>query len=314
MQGDVAVSVVVPVFGDGRALQELVNRTMATLERRGEPWEIILVNDGSPAPTWHCVREIGRHDPRIVGINLSRNFGQHNALLAGIRLARGEAIVTLDDDLQQPPEEIPRLLEALDSHDLVYGRPREATHGIWRDLATLLVKLALRAALGAAVSRDVSAFRAFRGRIARAFADVRGPYVNVDVWLNWVTDNVAARDVVFEQRKYGKSQYSVAGLARHAVNMLTGFSVWPLRLASLIGFACTTVGLVLLCYVLGRYAWQGSSVPGFPFLASMIAIFSGAQLFALGVMGEYLARMYFRIMERPAYVIDAVADQRRDSD
>jgi len=142
----------------------------------------------------------------------------------------------------------------------------------------------------------------FRTELRDAFADYQASFVSIDVLLTWATSRFGAVKVPFKPRRSGSSGYTFGKLVRHALDMMTGFSTAPLQLASLIGFGCTLFGVVILVFVVGRYFLEGS-IPGFPFLASIIAIFSGAQLFALGVIGEYLARMHFRTMNRPAYAI-----------
>ncbi len=206
--------------------------------------------------------------------------------------------------MQHPPEEIPKLLDKLaEGYDVVYGTPQKEHHGFWRNIASQVTKLALQSSMGAETARNVSAFRAFRTQVRDAFAHYQGPFVSIDVLLTWGTTRFVAIPVRHNPRRIGMSNYTFRKLVTHALNMMTGFSVLPLQLASLIGFSLTLFGLLVLVYVVGRYLIQGGSVPGFPFLASIIAIFSGAQLFALGVIGEYLARMYFRMMERPTYVV-----------
>jgi glycosyltransferase involved in cell wall biosynthesis len=209
----------------------------------------------------------------------------------------------MDDDLQHPPEEIPRLLARLhEGFDVVYGAPKTECHGRLRALASRITRLALSTAIGSEIAKNVSAFRVFRTRLREAFADYQSPFVSIDVLLTWATTRFGAISVPFQPRHSGSSNYTVGKLARHALDMMTGFSTAPLQLASLIGFSCTLFGIGVFFYVIGRYFLEGS-LPGFPFLASIIAIFSGAQLFALGVIGEYLARMHFRSMKRPAYVV-----------
>jgi undecaprenyl-phosphate 4-deoxy-4-formamido-L-arabinose transferase len=157
--------------------------------------------------------------------------------------------------------------------------------------------------MGAEIAREVSAFRAFRTGLREAFRDYRSPWVSIDVLLTWGTARFAAVPVRHDPRRVGSSNYTLRKLVNHALNMATGFSVAPLRLASLVGFAFTLFGTGVLAYVLGRYLLEGASVPGFPFIASVVAIFSGAQLFALGIIGEYLARMHFRMMGRPTFTV-----------
>jgi undecaprenyl-phosphate 4-deoxy-4-formamido-L-arabinose transferase len=193
--------------------------------------------------------------------------------------------------------------ELAKGYDVVYGTPAQERHGLWRDLASQVTKIALQSAMGAETARKVSAFRVFRTHLRDAFANYRGPFVSIDVLLTWGSTRFSSVTVQHDPRRVGVSNYTFRKLLTHALNMMTGFSTVPLQLASLIGFLFTLFGIAVLIYVLGRYIIQGGSVPGFPFLASVIAIFSGAQLFALGIIGEYLARMHFRMMDRPAYVV-----------
>ena len=298
------LSVVIPVYNSASSLALLVERLKPVLESIADRFEIILVNDGSRDESGQVMERLCGQNHQVRAIELMRNYGQHNALLAGIGEARFDTIVTMDDDLQNPPEEIPTLLAKLDDGiDVVYGTPKEEEHGYWRVLASEVTKLVLQNAMGADTARKVSAFRAFRARVVEAFADFRNPYVNIDVLLTWGTTRFASVPVRHEARVFGESNYTWRRLLRHALNMMTGFSTWPLRVASLIGFGFTFLGGAILLYVVGRYYIEGGSVPGFPFLASIIALFSGAQLFALGIIGEYVGRMHFGSMSRPAYVI-----------
>ncbi|MGA2739158.1 MAG: glycosyltransferase family 2 protein [Bryobacteraceae bacterium] len=302
------VSIVIPVYNAEASLPLLAARIEEVLTPRYEALELLLVNDGSRDRSWDVITPLCASSNWIRGINLMRNYGQHNALLCGIRAASYEVIVTMDDDLQNPPEEVPRLTARLDEEcDVVYGTPERETHGFHRDLASRITKLALRAAMGVETARHVSAFRAFRTYLRDGFAEYRSPYVSIDVLLTWATTRFAVVPVRNDPRAIGTSNYTFRKLVVHALNMMTGFSTLPLQLASLVGFASTAFGMAVLVYVIGRYLIQGSSVPGFPFLASVIAIFSGAQLFAIGIIGEYLARMHFRMMERPSYAVQSTA-------
>jgi len=298
------LSVVIPVYRSESILPDLVRRLEPVLESVADNFELILVNDCSPDRSWTVISALARQHPWIHAVNLMRNYGQHNALLCGIRAARYDMIITMDDDLQHPPEEIPKLLAKLaEGFDVVYGAPEQEQHGIGRDFASWITKLALQNVMGAEIARKVSAFRAFRSEVAKAFAHYSGAFVSIDVLLTWGTNRFSVIPVHHEQRKSGGSGYTIRKLVTHAMNMMTGFSTVPLQFASVVGFFFTLFGVGVLAYVVGRFFYLGGSVPGFPFLASIIAIFSGAQLFALGIIGEYLARMHFRMMERPSYVV-----------
>ncbi len=297
-------SILIPVYNSAEGLPRLVAELEHWLPGLGLDYEVLLVNDGSRDGSWHAISEVARTRPWLRGINLMRNYGQHNALLCGIRAVRGDVIVTMDDDLQNPPSEIAAMLAKLnEGYDVVYGKPRKEQHGLLRDAASRVTKLALQSAMGADTARHVSAFRAFRANLRDAFATYQSPYLSIDVLLTWATTRFAAIEVKHDERQYGVSQYTLGKLVNHAFNMMTGFSTVPLRLASLLGFVLALVGLLLLIWVVGRLVILGYSVPGFPFLASTIALFSGAQLFALGIFGEYLGRMHLRLMERPPYVV-----------
>ena len=304
-----SLSIVIPVFNSDPILKNLISRIKKALDTLTMSYEVILVNDGSQDQSWLIIQEISKAFRWVKGINLMRNYGQHNALLCGIKAAKNEIIITMDDDLQNPPEEILKLVAKLSKgHDVVYGTPIRERHGFLRHLASKLTKLALQNTMGAATARNVSAFRAFRTELRNSFEHYHGPFVSIDVLLTWGTTRFASIPVDHESRKVGKSNYTLKKLIIHTLNMATGFSTLPLRFASLIGFMLTLFGVGILIYVVGRYFLLGGSVPGFPFLASVISIFSGAQLFALGIIGEYLARMHFRIMNKPSYSIRETAN------
>ena len=300
----VQLSIVVPVFCSEGILKELYRRIVEAVEPRHHNFELVLVEDVGGDRSWELILELAQLDSRVRGFQLARNSGQHNALLCGIRAARGEVVVTLDDDLQNPPEEIIKLLSKLEEgYDVVYGTPQHEQHGFFRNQATRITKFVLRGTMGAETARNVSTFRAFRTEVRDAFVAYKGPTVSIDVLLTWGTSRFSYVKVQHEPRMVGESGYTLRKLITHTFNMVTGFSTLPLQLASIIGIGFSFFGIFVLAYVIGRYLINDISVPGFPFLASIITIFSGVQLFALGIFGEYLARMYFRSMEHPSYSI-----------
>lgn len=299
-----AISVVVPVYNSQETLHELVARLEIVLAGCASAYEIILVNDGSSDGSWATIRELAAAHPAVVGLNLMRNYGQHNALLAGIRRARYEFIVTLDDDLQNPPEEIPKLIAKInEGYDVVYGAPAREQHGLWRDLCSQLTKWMLKQVMGIKIFQQISAYRIFRNHLKRAFEEFQNEHVSVDVLLSWATSKFAAITVSHAPRARGVSNYTLGKLFRHATNLYTGFSMIPLRIATYTGFAFAIFGLIVLAYVISAFIFNGTPVPGFPFLASIIAIFSGVQLFGLGVIGEYIGRIYMKSLNKPCYTI-----------
>jgi glycosyltransferase involved in cell wall biosynthesis len=306
---------VVPVYNSQATLPTLIDRLGAALSGVTARFEVVLVNDGSHDASWAAIGQMARKHPWVRGIDLMRNYGQHNALLAGIRAARYAVTVTMDDDLQHPPEEIPRLLDALAQDvDLVYGTPIEPQQGTGRALSSRITKLWLHRVLGVGMASRASAFRAFRTVLREGFAQYEGPAVAIDALLGWVTTRPVFIPVRHEPRRHGRSQYGWLRLARLAIDMTTTFRTWPLRLASVLGFVVMALGLGALAFVLGAYFATGRPLSIFRFLAAMLAIFSGAQLFTLGIMGEYVARIHHRVLREPAYVIRERIGEQADGD
>jgi len=299
-----SVSVVVPVFGNGENLRELVSRVQAVLSPLVSGLELILVNDGSGRRSWQVIEALARREPQVRGIDLMHNYGQHNALLAGITRARNSIIVTMDDDLQHPPEELPKLLAAIgEGNDVAYGKPQRREHSPWRNLASRLAKRAVRAALGAEMAEKSSAFRMFRAELKEGFAGFRDAQVSIDVLLSWSADRVACVAVDHHPRRQGRSGYDLGKLLAVTLGMITGYSTLPLRLASGLGLLSATLGLGLLFWLLLQMLTADGQPSGLTLVAAMIALFAGLQLFAIGVVGEYLARMHFRTLGKPAFVI-----------
>src|ERR1039457_5093437 len=212
-----SASIVIPVFNAQNTLRPLVQALASVPELHS--LELILVNDASRDNSWEVICQLAAQHDWIRGINLSRNYGQHNALLCGIRAATREVTITMDDYLQNAPEEMPRMLAKLrEGYDVVYGTPQN--------------EIALESAMGAPTARSVSAFRVFRTHLRAAFEKYSGPYVSIDVLLTWGTERFAAIPVVNSPRTIGVSSYTVRKLVVHALNMITGFSTLPLQFAS----------------------------------------------------------------------------------
>lgn len=304
------LSVVVPVYHSEQSLPVLVERLHDVLGKLDRAFEIIMVNDGSTDDSWAVIQRLANEHGRVRGVNLMRNYGQHSALLCGVRLAQYDTVCTIDDDLQNPPEEVPGLLEKLaEGYDVVYGTPPDRGNGLWRGAASWVTRRALQRVMGAETAQHASAFRVFRTRLRDGFTDFHSPAVSIDVLLSWSTSRFSYRIVRFDDRPFGESNYTLRKLVNHAFDMMTGFSTMPLTIASHIGFFFAVVGLVLLVFVVVSYLRFGGAVPGFSFLACTIVIFSGAQLFALGMIGQYLARMHWRSMARPPYTVDRTTDE-----
>ena len=306
-------SVIIPVYNGADTIILLTDRLLKELPKLFSEYEIILVDDCSDDDSWNVLKSLHSAHPEIIRtMHLARNYGQHNATLCGIRAARYEICITMDDDLQHPPEQLPLLLEEFNKgFDVVYAVPKKMPHSWWRNLGSRMTKIVLGKIMGMRI-REMGAFRMFRTDLRDAFASYSSPEVYVDPLLTWGTKKFSHVYVEEDKREIGKSNYSLARLVKASLLIMTGYSTVPLRIASLIGFIFMLFGLGILIYVLVVTLTQGST-PGFPFLASIISIFAGVQLFTLGIIGEYLARVYERSSERPTYVVRETADNFAES-
>ena len=306
MRYEPGVSIVVPTYRSPTTLAELVERT-ASLGLN--TYEIIIVDDGNSDATWEQIGLLSHAEKSVVGLRLGRNFGQHSALLAGVRKAKYSKIVTIDDDLQNPPEEIPKLLAKLDNGvDVVYGVSTQVRQNMWRRFTSRTAKAIFAKALGFESAISISSFRAFRTQLREGFSGELGPHVSLDALLTWSTSRFSTVEVEHHERRVGKSNYSLTKLVRFMLDTATSYSTRPLRLATTIGFITTLFGLLMLVWVIGNAVFVGDAVPGFPFLAASIAVFSGVQLVVLGILGEYLGKIHFRAMNKPTFSVSETTE------
>lgn len=298
-----AISVVIPVYRGAGTIAELLDRLLVVLEDFDSRSEVILVNDESPDNSWLLIVQAAKKYRWVRGIDLMKNSGQHNALLCGVRAAKCDFIVTMDDDLQHPPEQIPALLARLEEgFDLVYCAPFRETRGQLRNHMSKLVK---KVVLSHTVGQDIeiTSYRIFRSSLRLAFPNVTNPNVYLDLMLSWGARRIGVLRTEHAARANGTSTYTFPRLIQHGLNMLTSFSVLPLHLTSWLGFIMMGFGVLILVFVLVDFVIRGRVAPGFTFISSALAIFSGVQLFSIGIVGLYLARMYEGHLAKPAYIV-----------
>lgn len=299
------ISVVIPCYKTSQRVNELVNQVSLSLGTyTDESYEIIMVVDGSPDDTWAVVSDVASKNSLVRGINLMRNYGQHSALLAGVRAARGNVIVTIDDDLQHSPHDIPALVEALSEEvDIVYGISAEEEHAFFRNIASNTYKKFVGVLLRAEGARIAGAFRAFKKDVIPRHEGHDDLFAPLDVMLSWYTSKSVGVQVEMAKRADGDSNYTVRGLIRHAINAITGYSIAPLRVISFLGLSTFIVSLIIFIVTMFQYFLGNITVAGFPTLAIMISMFAGINMLSLGVIGEYLGRLHMRSMGRPRYII-----------
>lgn len=301
------VSIVIPVYRSAPSVELLLRRVSVVMEAVTPNYEIVLVEDCSPDGTWQAIGKARvAHGDRVVAVQLMRNYGQHNALMCGLRIARGRVIVTMDDDLQNPPEEIPKLLARLreGDFDLVYGGSDARHHAGWRNLGAALVWSFYRRVFGGKITPTT--FRAMRYELARSvlFYDLNFTYL--DGLLAWCTTRIGEVTVEHHARLIGSSSYSMRKLLVLALNLYTNFSLLPLQLVSAVGLIAAIGGFGLGAYYVVQHFTSSIAVPGFASTIVAVLMLGGVQLLALGVIGEYLGRLHLNVNRKPQFIVRQV--------
>jgi dolichol-phosphate mannosyltransferase len=306
------LSVVVPCYNEAEVLPAFYQRTTAVLrEAVGDDYEIILVNDGSQDATWQTIAELNQRDPRIVGINLSRNFGHQLALTAGLDFAAGDLVLVLDADLQDPPELLPRMIELIEAGaDVVYGQ-RTERFGETRFKVTMtrFFYRFLGKVANVQIPLDAGDFRLMRQVVVRALNDMPEHNRFVRGMVAWLGFTQVALPYQRPARAAGKTKYSLVRLIRLALDGITGFSVLPLRLALIAGMLFCLLAVILLVYAL--VAWTLHATPtGWASTMVAITLVGGVQLVCVGLLSEYLGRVYMEVKRRPHFIVREVKARR----
>jgi len=298
----IELSVVIPVYRSAPTLKQLVQRLLPTLAATGMTHEVVFIDDGSADNSWEVLADLQAAHPNIItAIRLMRNYGQHNALMCGFRHARGQYVVTIDDDLQNPPEEIHKLLRALQDKqlDLVYGYSPSKQHQRWRNLGSFVIQTFYQSVFKTSVR--TTSFRAIRREALQGIFSYDLNFTYIDGLLAWNTQRIGEVEVVHAPREHGSSGYSIRHLLRLALNLFTNFSLLPLQLVSLCGLLTAATGFLTGGYYLVQSIFSGIAVPGYASTIIAILLLGGVQLLALGIMGEYLGRLHLNVNRKPQY-------------
>ena len=298
------LSIVIPVYNSSESLQRLTTRLIAALEDLQVTHEIVFVDDGSRDRSWEVLQAIqAEHSDRVICVQLMRNFGQHNALMCGFRHTQGQFVVTLDDDLQNPPEEIGKLLAAIRSQplDVVYGAPDRRKHRTWRNLGSWMVNFVYRTMFKTRVA--ISSFRIIRREVLEATFSYSLNYTFVDGLLAWNSQRIGEVTVAHHPRKIGRSNYSLTKLVVLALNLFSNFSLLPLQAVSLVGFVIAFTGLLAGAYYVLQFLLANIAVSGYASTIVSILVLGGVQLLSLGMIGEYLGRLHLNVNRKPQYTI-----------
>lgn len=298
-----ALSVVVPVYNGAKTIASLVE-ALAVLDVPGG-LQLVLVNDASPDNSLAVCRALcEKNQVALTLVNLQRNFGEHNAVMAGYAHAEGEYVINMDDDLQNPPEEVLKLWHYTQSgdFDVVYTRYDKKNHAGWRNIGSWLTNKCADVVIDKPQGLYLSSFRCLHARVVRGVLGYTGPFPYIDGLIFQVTQNVGSLTVAHYPRAEGQSNYTVKKLVRLFLSMLLNFSVIPLRIGTVVGAALAVTGAFFLLWVLIE-ALLFDTPRGW---ASMMAVFTtvaGFQLIMLGIIGEYLGRLFLTNNQRPQYIV-----------
>ena len=302
-------SIIIPVCNEEDNLSALYDRLSVVIGKLGT-YEIILVDDGSKDRSWQLIKELHEKDGRVRGVSFSRNFGHHIAITAGLDYAKGRTIILMDGDLQDQPEEIPKLWRKLcEGYDLVYGIRKVKKDSLMKRFNSFLFWWLLNKLSGIDIPRNQTLLRIFDKKILDVLKDMRERARFIHGMIAWTGFRTALFEVEHARRERGVSKYNTIKLFRLAFNAVTSFSTVPLRLATYLGLLSAGVGLCYGFYFLYKKIFLGIPVLGYASIIVAVLFVGGVQLLILGIIGEYLGRVYQEVQARPIYILrDTVLD------
>jgi dolichol-phosphate mannosyltransferase/undecaprenyl-phosphate 4-deoxy-4-formamido-L-arabinose transferase len=298
-------SVVVPVYRSEPSLLELYERTCSVFQQIGLPFELILVEDGGGDNSWTIMLSLRKRDERVKIIRLTKNFGQHNALMCGLSLASGDFVITMDDDLQNPPEEIPKLILAIESsdYDVVYGISGKKKQSLIRNIGSYLFRYLVSSIFREMPRFQLSSFRIIRKDAVEHILKIPTPNPLVGLLLLKVTDRIGSVETQHDQRKYGKTNYNPIKLVQHFLNGILYHSTAPLKGICVLGIFTSSLSVVLGIYYFYHYLTGQITIHGWISIILLILFFFGVLMFSVGIIGEYLLRIIQEVNRVPAYLI-----------
>lgn len=295
-------SVIIPIFNEEENISELYSRLSSVMVQTGT-YEIIMVDDGSRDRSWQIIRELHEKDPLVKGISFSRNFGHHIAITAGLDHVKGKSIILMDGDLQDQPEEIPRLLKKFhEGYNLVYGIRKEKKDSIIKRFTSFSFWWLINHLSGMNIPRNQTLLRIFDRKLLDALNSMRERSRFIHGMIAWTGFKTALLEVDHAPRERGKSKYNTFKLFRLAFNAITSFSTLPLRLATYLGLLSSGIGMLYGFYFIYKKIFLGIPVLGYASIIVAVLFIGGIQLMILGILGEYLGRVYQEVQQRPIYI------------
>ena len=301
------LSIIIPVYNSEDILDELITQITSEIDKKIDllkEFEIILVNDNSIDKSWQKIKEISTKHKNVTGINLSKNFGQHNALMAGIKNSKGDFLITMDDDLQHPPSYMVKIIKKLnEGFDVCYTKYQNNKYSFLKKLGSAINDKVANIVLNKPKKIYLSSYRGMKKNVINELKKFDGPYVYLDGIILNVTNNIGSIDIKHNKRLKGNSGYSFKKLFSLWLKVFTNSSIFPLRMASVTGFIITLISL-FLAILLIIFKIRNPEIPqGWTSIATFIFFFSGVQLLALGIIGEYIGRIFINLNQKPQYII-----------
>ena len=303
------VSVVIPIFNEELVLHEFYPRLKKEAESWGKSYELLFVDDGSTDNSFELMCEWKKKDSNLRIVKFTRNFGQQAAVLAGFRQSRGDIIVQIDSDLQNPPEEINRLLGAFtDEVDLVVTIPRKRRDSSLRVIGSKVLHYFAQKLFGNRFTLNLSSFRAMRRSVIEKIDQCEDRSRYMAVLMSWMAVPTVHVEVDHNSRKIGQTKYGVLPLLRLTWDLITGYSNFPLRVVTYLGLFGASMGFAIMMFLLYQRLVAGILIEGFVVLSAVFSFFAGVQLLSIGFLGEYLGRVHLQIQNRPDYIVHKVID------
>ncbi len=298
------ISIVTPVYGCKTCLTELYLRLKKVLAKMGKTYEIIMINDASPDNAWEIIAELAEKDEHIIGVNFSRNFGQHYAITAGLDFARGKWVVVMDCDLQDQPEEIPKLYaKAMEGFEVVFGRRESRTDGFFKRQGSKYFHKMLAYLTDTEQDSAIANFGIYHEKVVNAIASMKDSMRYFPAMVRWVGFSATALNIEHAERSSGQTSYSFRKLVSLALNVILAFSDKPLRLIINFGLSISTLSIVFAIFQIVQYFNGKIEVLGWTSMIISIWFLSGIMFFMLGIVGLYVGKTFDRVKHRPIYIV-----------
>ena len=306
------ISIIIPVYNEEKTLLIMFSRLIPVMDNYGKSYEIIFINDGSKDNSHSVLADLFSKRPDVIRVvQFMRNYGQHPAIMAGFENVRGEVVVTLDCDLQNPPEDIPKLLALIEKgHDVVGGRRSNRQDLVWRKAVSKLSNIVRKKITNIDMGDHGCMLRAYKRNIIDQIVEIGDASPFITALSQDLAGNPIEIDVGHEERAAGQSNYNIYKLIRYNFDLVTGFSLVPLQVFTIVGMFCSGASFLLVLYMAFRRIFLGAEAEGVFTLFAILFFLISVTMLGLGIIGEYVGRIYKEIRRRPRYLIKEVLEKK----